>query len=214
MDLTARRVDRVINRDTTGIECIKLDGSHLDGLHSARLEHRTTPVVGIVASTEGPVSWPPTTTHHSGGGQPRCWKVRELPHTSEVRYRLCVTSGTLSDLGRSIDTLAEERDWAAERVGRPFDRRDQLVGAREHRGAIDAKMAAAQQPVGPALPPPAPAPEPALTPPVRHNEATTQRSVWQLVQSAYAPTRAGVAAAKARGVSPTRVTPTQGNPAA
>ncbi len=97
MDLTARRVDRVINRDTTGIECIKLDGSHLDGLHSARLEHRTTPVVGIVASTEGPVSWPPTTTHHSGGGQPRCWKVRELPHTSEVRYRLCVTSGTGCD---------------------------------------------------------------------------------------------------------------------
>jgi len=94
VDLTARRVDRVINRDTTGIECIKLDGSHLDGLHSARLEHRTTPVVGIVASTEGPVSWPPTTTHHSGGGQPRCWKVRELPHTSEVRYRLCVTSGS------------------------------------------------------------------------------------------------------------------------
>jgi hypothetical protein len=66
---------------------------------------------------------------------------------------------TLVDVERTITTLTEERDRAAERLGRPFDRMDQLVDSRAHRATIDAKMAAAHQP-----PEPTPAPPPVEPP--------------------------------------------------
>jgi hypothetical protein len=69
---------------------------------------------------------------------------------------------TLLDVERTITTLTEERDRAAERLGRPFDRMDQLVEARTQRATIDAKMAAAHQPPEPA--PAAPAVEPPAAP--------------------------------------------------
>jgi len=37
-DSTARRIDRVVDRDTRGTECIELGGHDLDDLHQARLD--------------------------------------------------------------------------------------------------------------------------------------------------------------------------------
>lgn len=84
---------------------------------------------------------------------------------------------------------------------------DHLVAARHHRSTIDAKMAAAHQPTESG--PPASQP-PAQQGPV--HEPQKQKTAWQLVQSAYAPTRAGVAAAAARKTTPGRPTPSRGLP--
>lgn len=67
---------------------------------------------------------------------------------------LATMDRTLIDVERSIATLTEERDRAAQRLGQPFDRMDQLVAARAHRATIDAKMAAAHQPAEPNPPRP------------------------------------------------------------
>ena len=121
---------------------------------------------------------------------------------------LATMDRTLIDVERSITTLTEERDRAAQRQGQPFDRMDQLVAARAHRVAIDTKMAAAHQPAEPNPPqPPAAAPEPTPAQLDRPEAPPAVKTGWELVQSAYAPTRAGVAAAKTRNSSRSRRTP-------
>jgi len=121
---------------------------------------------------------------------------------------LATMDRTLIDVERSIATLTEERDRAAQRLGQPFDRMDQLVAARAHRATIDAKMAAAHQPAEPN--PPRPTATPPESTPAQHDRPTAptaEKTGWELVQSAYAPTRAGVAAAKVRNSSRSRRTP-------
>jgi hypothetical protein len=69
-------------------------------------------------------------------------------------------------------------------------------------------MAAAHQPAEPNPPrPSAAAPEPTPAQHDRPTAPTAKKTGWGLVQGAYAPTRAGVAAAKARNRSRSRRTP-------